>query len=141
MDPATAVGFAASILTFVDFSWTLIRGSGEIYHSITGTTTDNARIGTVIQDLGWITKSIHSDIKGSSPHLRDLKNLAAECIEVSGELSTILEELKRKEGNKVWRSVESKWKNMRKEKEIASIEQKLVTYRLQLVLRLNLMLR
>lgn len=141
MDPVTAVGFAASILTFIDFSWTLIKGSGEVYHSIRGTTTDSARIGTIIEDLDGITRSIQSEIKGQSPHLKDLKTLAVDCVEVSRELSKILEQLKRKEGNKIWRSVESTWKTMRKEKDIASIEQRLVPYRLQLILRLNLMLR
>lgn len=141
MDPITAVGFAASILTFVDFSWSLIKGSYEVYESANGTTTDHTRISTVLGDLDNITKSLQCDIKGSSPHLTDLKKLAVECAEVSQKLSKILEELKRKEGNKAWRSLEAKWKSMRKEKEIASIEQRLNTYRLQLLMRLNLMLK
>jgi hypothetical protein len=141
MDPVTAVGFAASILTFVDFSWTLIKGSCEVYESATGTTADHTRIDTVLNDLNTITKSLQSDVNGNSPHLTDLKKIAVECAEVSQELSTILKELKRKEGNKVWRSLEAKWKTMRKEKEVASIEQRLNTYRLQLLMRLNLMLR
>jgi hypothetical protein len=141
MDPVTAVGFAASILTFVDFSWTLIKGSYEVYESATGTTADHTRIDTVLKDLNTITKSLQSDVNGNSPHLTDLKKIAVECAEVSQELSTILKELKRKEGNKVWRSLEAKWKTMRKEKEVASIEQRLNTYRLQLLMRLNLLLR
>jgi hypothetical protein len=141
MDPVTAVGFAASIINFVDFSWSLIKGSYEVYESATGTTTDHTRISTVLEDLDTITKSLQSDVKGSSPHLTELKKLAVECAEVSQELSTILKDLKRKEGNKAWRSLEAKWKSMRKEKEVASIEQRLNTYRLQLLMRLNFMLR
>ena len=138
MDPITAVGFAASILNFVDFSWTLIKGSYEVYEL--GTTSDNMRITSVLSDLEGITKSLQADVKGSSPHVKDLKSLAAECIEVSQELSAILKDLEMKEGNKIWRSLEAKWKSMRKEKEIAAIEQKLIEYRLQLLLRLNLIL-
>ncbi|KAE9363293.1 hypothetical protein N431DRAFT_564836 [Stipitochalara longipes BDJ] len=138
MDPITAVGFAASILNFVDFSWTLIKGSYEIYDL--GTTYDNMRITSVLSDLDGITKSLQSNVRGNSPHVKDLKSLAAECITVSQELSAILKDLEMKEGNKIWRSLEAKWKSMRKEKEIATIEQKLIEYRLQLLLRLNLML-
>jgi hypothetical protein len=139
MDPVSAVGFAASILTFVDFSWSLLKGSYEVYQF--GTTSDNARITTVLGDLEGITKSLQSDVKGNSLHLKDLKSLAVECVKVSRELSVILKELEIKEGNKIWRSLEAKWKSMRKEKDIASIEQRLIEYRLQLLLRLNLMLR
>jgi len=141
MDPVSAINFAATILTVVDFSWNLISGSYKIYQSTTGTTTDHAQISTVLNDLQTITKSLRSNVKGNNAHVKDLKKLAVECAEVSQELSNILEELKRKEGNKIWRSLEAKWKSMRKEKELASIEQRLNTYRLQLLLRLNLMLR
>jgi hypothetical protein len=141
MDPVTAVGFAASIINFVDFTWSLIKGSYEVYESATGATIDQTRVSTVLDDLSTITKSLQSDVKGSSQHLKDLKKLALECAEVSQELTTILRDLKRKEGNKAWRSLEAKWKSMRKEKEVASIEQRLNTYRLQLLMRLNLMLR
>jgi hypothetical protein len=139
MDPITAVGFAANILNFVDFSWSLIKGSYEVYEL--GTTSGNKRITSVLDDLDGITKSLQSDVEGDTPHVKDLKSLAAECVKVSQELSAILKELEMKEGNKVWRSLEAKWKSMRKEKEIAAIEQKLVEYRLQLLLRLNLLLR
>ncbi|PMD47068.1 hypothetical protein L207DRAFT_448582 [Hyaloscypha variabilis F] len=138
MDPITAVGFAASILNFVDFSWTLIKGSYEVYEL--GIASDNMRITSVLSDLEGITKSLQSDVKGNSPHVKDLKSLAAECIEMSQELSVILKDLQMKEGNKIWRSLEAKWKSMRKEKEIAAIEQKLIEHRLQLLLRLNLIL-
>ena len=139
MDPITAIGFAASILTFVDFSWSLIQGSCEVYEL--GTTSGNKRITSVLSDLDCITKSLQSDVKGDTLHATRLKSLAAQCVLVSQELSTILKNLEMKEGNKIWRSLEAKWKSMRKEKEIAAIEQKLVEYRLQLLLRLNLMLR
>jgi len=106
-----------------------------------GTTASNTRITTVLSDLDGITKSLQLDVEGNTPQVKDLKSLAAECVKVSQELSAILKKLEMKERNKIWRSLESKWKSMRKEKEIATIEQKLIEYRLQLLLRLNLMLR
>jgi hypothetical protein len=136
MDPITAVGFAASILNFVDFFWNLIKGAYEVFEF--GTTANNTRITTILNDLDGITKSLQSDGERNTPHIKDLKSLAVECVKVSQELSVILKELEMKEGNKLWRSLESKWNSMRKEK---AIEQKLIEYRLQPLLRLNLMLR
>lgn len=141
MDPVSAVSFAATILTFVDFSWNLVKGSYQVYQSATNTTTDEARLSTILADLEKVTDTLQYNITGNSPHLEDLRQLAAGCAEVSRELSSILEKLKRKEGNKVWRSLEVTWRHMRKEKEVAAIEQRLNTYRLQLLLRLNLIFR
>ncbi|QGA20421.1 hypothetical protein EYB26_008123 [Talaromyces marneffei] len=137
MDPVSAIGFAVTILTFVDFSWNLVKGSYQVYQSVTITTADNARLSTVLADLKKVTDAIQHDVKGNSPHLEDLRQLAAGCAELSLELSSILETLKKKEGNKVWRNLQAKWKHM---KEVPVIEQRLNVYRLQLLLRLNLIL-
>lgn len=51
MDPVSAVNFAATILTVVDFSWNLVKGSYQIHQSATGTATDDARISTILDDL------------------------------------------------------------------------------------------
>jgi len=141
MDPISAVGFAASILTFVDFSWSLVKGSHEIYRSMTGASTDHAQISTVLDNLEGVTNALQFEVKPTSPHRIALKELAKGCAAVSQELSSILEDLKRKEGNKVWRSLEAQWKVMRKEKTVASIEQRLGSFRLDLLLRLNLIIR
>lgn len=141
MDPVSAVSFAATILTFVDFSWNLVKGSYQVYQSATGTATDDSRLGTILADLEKATDTLQYNVTGNSPHLEDLRQLAAGCADVSRELSSVLEKLKRKEGNKAWRSLEATWRHMRKEKEVAAIEQRLNTYRLQLLLRLNLIFR
>jgi hypothetical protein len=141
MDPVSAVSLAATILTFVDFSSNLVKGCYQVYRSSTNTTTDDARLSTILADLQNVTNSLQHDVAGNSPHLEDLRQLATGCAEVSQELSSMLEKLRRKEGNKLWRSVEATWKHMRKEKEVAAIEQRLNTYRLQLLLKLNLIFR
>jgi hypothetical protein len=141
MDPISAASSAAAILTFVDFSWNLVKGSYDIYRSATGAPADHTQISTVLDDLKSVSETLQSDVKADSPHRDFLKKLASDCATVSKELSGILEDLKRKEGNKIWRSLEAKWKSIRKEKEVASIEQRLNSFRLELLLRLNLIIR
>ncbi|KAH7367076.1 hypothetical protein B0T11DRAFT_50133 [Plectosphaerella cucumerina] len=142
MDPVSAAGFASSIITFIDFSFKLVQGSAALYQSATGTSAENAAIGTIVDDLRNVTDAIAQPPtpETDSQHWRDLRKLAADCNGVSKELADILETLKRKEGNKAWRSLEAAWKSMRKSKEIAAIEERLKTYRVQLLLRTNLIL-
>lgn len=143
MDPVSAAGFASSIITFIDFSFKLVQGSAALYQSATGTSAENAAIGTIVDDLRNVTDAIARPPtpETDSQHWRELRKLAADCNGVSKELAEILETLKRKEGNKAWRSLEAAWKSMRKSKEIANIEERLKTYRVQLLLRTNLILR
>lgn len=142
MDPVSAAGFASSIITFIDFSFKLIQGSVTLYQSSTGATVENAKISSIVDELKDVTDAIaHPPTpQANGSHWPELRKLALECHAVSTELADMLETLKRKDDNKAWRSFECAWKSMRKSKEIAALEQRLNTYRVQLLLRTNLIL-
>ena len=140
MDPITAVGFAASILQFIEFSWGVITGTYEVYKSTTGTTHENAHISTVVNDLERATDGLISDVEGKTKNEKELCNLADKCHELSQDLSKILKKLQASEKNSKWLSLKVKVASMRKEKEIASIEDRLDRYRSQILVRLNFML-
>ncbi|KAH6695310.1 hypothetical protein F5X68DRAFT_147085, partial [Plectosphaerella plurivora] len=125
MDPVSAAGFASSIITFIDFSYKIVQGSITLYSSANGVSAENAAIGTIVDDLRNVTDVIAQPPtpETDSPHWRELRKLAADCNGVSKELADVLENMKRKEGNKAWRSLEAAWKSMRKSKEIAAIEE------------------
>jgi hypothetical protein len=141
MDPITAVGFAASILQFIDFSWGVITGTYEVYKSATGTTLENAHINTVVNDLERVTDGLISDVEGKTKHEKELCKLADKCHNLSQDLSKILKKLQISEENSKWKSLKVKIASMRKEKEIASIENRLDKYRSQILVRVNFMLR
>jgi hypothetical protein len=141
LDPVSAIGLASSIISFVDFSSKLIKGSYEVYKSTKGMTAEDAHNNTVLLDLLSVTEALKSNVKGESSHHKALRKLAADCVDASQELSDIMEELTATEGNRVWKSVEVKWKSMTKSKRVASIDQRLNAYRLQVILRLNLIMR
>ncbi|RNJ56586.1 hypothetical protein D7B24_007073 [Verticillium nonalfalfae] len=142
MDPVSAAGFASSLITFIDFSYKLIHGSVDLYKSAAGATDDNVRISSIVEDLRKITETISTPAppEDDGPHSRELNKLALECQDVSKELADILETLKRREGNKAWRSLEAAWKSMRKSDKVAALVNQLATYRMQLLLRLGLIL-
>jgi len=141
MDPISAVGCAAAIVNFVDFAYSLVKGSYEIYKSDSGGRPGHADINTVLADLDGVTRTLQSNVRTDNPHREPLSRLAWDCNTVSAELSGLLNDLKRKQGNKVWRSIEAKWSIMRKEGRLASVEQRLVSLRLELLLRLNVIIK
>ena len=140
MDPITAIGFAASILQFVQFSASLVRGAYEIQQSSTGTTAENAQISNVISDLQEVTEGLEADFKGSNKHEKALLKLAKQCHTVSDDLMKNLGKLTTKDDSK-WESVRVKWASIRKEKSVASIEKRLSAYSAELLLRISLMMQ
>jgi hypothetical protein len=124
-----------------DGTWGVVTGTYEVYKSTTGTTLENAHINTVIEDLEKVTDGLISDLEGKTKHEKELCNLADNCQKLSKHLSGILTKLQVSERNSKWQSLKVKIASMRKEKEIASIEDRLDKYRSQILVRLNFMLR
>jgi hypothetical protein len=139
MDPITAVSFAASILTFIDFGYKVVTGTLEIFK--TGTSSENARISVVINDLCAVVKPLSREPPGESDHEKALKALAVECQELSRELVSLLERLKMAPDRSKWKSVKVALHSMRKKGEVADLEDKLGKYRSQILLRLALILK
>lgn len=140
MDPITAIGFAASILTFVEFSCNLVTGTYEVLRSTSGTTAENTDIGNVIDDLHAVTAALKLHQLGQSEHEKALQKLASKCSNLSKELLGLLENLKVKGKNSAWKSLKAKLESVRNEKGISSMETRLNRYRSQILIRLNLML-
>ena len=139
MDPITALGFAASILNFVDFSYQVISGTFEVIKS--GSTSETAQVSVVIDDLHNVTKELSNRPVGSSKHDDALNELALECKEASKDLQNILEKLKTEVGSPVWKSIRVVLRSKWKKGEIADLDKRLARYRSQILLRLVLILK
>lgn len=139
MDPITAVGFAASILMFIDFGYKIVTGTLEVFKA--GTTSENAHVSVVINDFRAVVKPLSRQPPGESDHEKALKALAVECQELSRELVSLLERLKTAPDSSKWKSVKVVLHSMRKKGEVADLEDKLDKYRSQILLRLALILK
>ncbi|KAK3328174.1 hypothetical protein B0T19DRAFT_442090 [Cercophora scortea] len=135
MDPFTAIGVAASIITFVDFSWSLVTGAKELHDSGRKTTKENARIRSITSDLQKYSDDLQLGGTGSSVHEQQLSSLAKECADLAKQLIAVLSGLS-KAKNSRWESLKTTWASMRKQSEIADIERRLGEYRAQMNLRL-----
>lgn len=134
-----AVGFAASILTFIDISHQITSGTLEVAKS--GSTSENENLEVIIKDLHDITQKLSCDTLGNSQHEQALKSLASECKELSNELVKVLQKLKTTAGSSKWKSIRVVLRNMWKKGEIAELEARLDKYRSQILFRMVMILK
>lgn len=132
-------GLVSSIITFVDFSWTIVRGTYDVYHSASGATEENVHIGNVIEDLRDVTGKISTDMHGQDEQEKALLKLGQQCHSLSSDLANILRKLttKRRSG---LQSLNIMLRSLIKANEVREIEKRLSEYRGQIILRLDLLL-
>lgn len=135
MDPITAVGFAASILNFIDYSHKVVTGTIEVFRS--GSTAKNVHISEVISDLQDAAKDLTKLPPGRSDHEKALHQLSASCQELAKELTNLLARLSTTDRHSKWTSVRVALRSMRKDGKVAELESTLDKYRSQVLLRLT----
>jgi hypothetical protein len=132
-----AIGLASGIITFIDVSYKIVRGTYEIYSSATGATEENIHIAAVAEDLKSATEVLQDDPEGVDDH--ELLELSKKCCALSQDLSELLRKLQADDKSRL-QSFKVAWRSVRKQKDVSSIEKRLDTYRQQIILRLNLLL-
>lgn len=140
MDPITAIGLASAILTFVDFSYSLVNGMLYIANSAKGITEENEHSSNMLEELQKATKGLDRNLKGSNEHEIELSNLATNCRSLSSELAAVLEKLTVKDKRSKLQRFRISLASRMKQDTVATIQQRLMDYRQAIVLRLNLML-
>lgn len=142
MDPISAIGLASSILTFVDFSWKLVQGTLEIYHSPDGTSDENARLEHVIADLDLMAESLQTNVSVRTKAERNIKDLAEDCREDSQALLGLLSEMKVPGKRRtLWRSLQAKWASILKKDKATELKNRLRDTREEIMLNLTQLLR
>jgi hypothetical protein len=141
MDPVTAAGLASSIITFIDFSWSLVSGAVEIYHSIDGTLEENAYLEDVMGDLRSIAEDLSQGGPRKTKSERNLQLIAEDCHKDSKSLLNILEELRVPGKRTPWKSLKTAWASLRKKDRVSGLGKKLQGYRSEMLLYLGMILR
>jgi hypothetical protein len=139
MDPLTALGLAANILQFIDFSWTLVNSAKEVYGSKTGATRENSDLTNTISRLDDVTTELGTPAS-LDPQQQSLCMLSAQCQILSKELRDILVSLTARPDSKVG-SARVAWKSWRKKDKITSLRGRLNEYRNQILLELAILLK
>lgn len=142
MDPLSVIGLASAIVAFVDFSWNLVTGTWEIYHSLDGVVAENARLEDVTDDLESLTKALEADFPVKTKAERNIKRLAQNCKEDAKTLKDLLEEMKAPGRRRLfWKSLDAKWKSILNKDEVARLKSQLQESRTEIQLNLTAILR
>jgi predicted RNase H-like nuclease (RuvC/YqgF family) len=112
MDPLSALGIAASVVQFVQFSGSLVSKSKQIYKH--GALLDHVECETATRRLTELSTDVESSLKdleelGSLSHdAKTLKLICSNCAKLSEELISRLEKIQVNEKSK-----SRKWKSFR----------------------------
>lgn len=138
MDPLTAVSFASSILTFIDFGFKIVTGTLEVLK--TGSLSENTHISTIINDFDAVVRPLARRPAGRSQHEAALRELSGKCLQVSKRLSGLLETLKASPKTSTWKGLRVALRSMRNRGEVSDLEEQLGKYRSEIVTRLAFLL-
>lgn len=142
MDPITAIGFAANILSFIDYGAKVIAGAIEIYDSTSGTTEECRISETIMTEMRQFTAKLQPP---ANAHLtgeeRALCRLAAECASLAKQILDLLEKAKPKSRKSKASSLFAGLKAKMYEGERRRLEEQLSCCRAQLDLQLNFLTR
>lgn len=102
MDPVTAIGFASSILTFIDVGVKVVKTTNEIRNSVDGSTKLNATRRTVSKELEGISKRLEPpDGIILSREQDSLRKVAQECQGLSKGMLDLLERVKPSKSSRI----------------------------------------
>ncbi|RBR12937.1 uncharacterized protein FIESC28_08428 [Fusarium coffeatum] len=95
MDPITAFQVAGTVITFVEFSRTLLNDARDVYKSPSGATSQVVRLGSIADDLNTVGGHISTSLEScpeSSRTMSDkrLVNICGRCTEMQNELQQAL---------------------------------------------------
>ncbi|KAL4908358.1 hypothetical protein BDW74DRAFT_175047 [Aspergillus multicolor] len=136
MDPFAVIGLAGNIITFLNFGLNIVSKTQEIHGAVSGATADNENLTATTLRFQNMVSEIQK--RNASRGLRndDLTKLAAECIDVSDELQSLLQELKAKKRHSKTSSMRAAWRDWRNKNEKRSQEERLSRCRQELLLLL-----
>jgi hypothetical protein len=148
MDPVSALGVAASVVQFIDFTETLFSGTYQIYKSATGQTKFNFDLMTITTSLNTLNKDLRSSLHLATLDGKPLSKVEAEidticrgCSKVAEQLLLALEKLKAQEEHNFWDSFLKALRTIWQKREVETLEKQLETFRMQISLHINVALR
>ena len=135
MDPVTATGLAASVVTFVQFAWDLFAESHAIYRSAHGLPKNKAFLDGIAGDLRRFSEEISTDSTENASE--DRKILATTCTDIAGELCSALGKVKVKGKRTRWVCFRAALEDVWSRSKIEEIQRRLDNVRAQLHIRLT----
>jgi hypothetical protein len=140
MDPFTAIGLAGNVTQFIDFGCKLFSTTHKIHTSRTGLRSDAERIQALTLDLQGLCLKLKGSLshKAASDDEVKLIPLGLQCQRAAEELLSALAKLVPKDQSR-WSSFQAALRTVWKQEEIDRMNAQLNGFRMELILRLQIM--
>ncbi|KAI2627376.1 hypothetical protein GGS26DRAFT_599295 [Hypomontagnella submonticulosa] len=138
MAELAAIGLAASILQFIDIGYSIVSSATEAYGSVSGMSTETSNLLITIRSLKQVSAQLQSTSL-TMPEHASLRELSAQCQDLSEELIHILRSLRVKKKGSVRESLRVAFKSWQNQSKIKSIHKRLGDCREQIQLELILL--
>ncbi|KAK0644062.1 hypothetical protein B0T16DRAFT_192572 [Cercophora newfieldiana] len=137
MDPATAIGVASGIISFISFSTKLVAGAIKIHESVDGALDDDRSRTAVANELRLFSaRLVPPNSSQLSEEEKSLCLLAKECGVLSDRLINLLDKVKPKDVKSKSQSLWAALKSAVSESEKSSLQNMLSNCRAQLEIQL-----
>src|ERR1700749_785281 len=101
LDPFSAIGLAANILQFVDFSYKVIADAKEIYQSVSGSTCAHAELQSITESFVRLSSTFErppDDARTTATTAeQEICKLAISCKSIADELIATIQNLQIRE--------------------------------------------
>ncbi|OMP85851.1 hypothetical protein BK809_0002062 [Diplodia seriata] len=133
MDPASALGVAASIVELTRFTADLLHKANEVRSSADGALVENRELEAITTTLQGLSDEISKGSHNNSTKAdKKLKELCDGCQDVTGKLLELLQKLKGSNSHHGWNSFRQAALSVWKEKEVRALSDRVERYRRQM---------
>jgi hypothetical protein len=139
MESLTAIGLAANIVQFVDFSTRLLAEPSEVYHAATGLPKEHVELQDVAENLNSMVERLVTPTNPgpSSSTQAEISRIALSAMEVADDLIRTVEKLKVSDSSKnKWRSFRQALSTLWNKDKIESSQKRLDAFRDQLSIQI-----
>ena len=146
LEAVSAVGLAANILQFLEFSFNLIADTREIYHSAKGVTTRNVELESIAESLSRLSLCLMEPVTRTGVALSEAEleiiRHAICCKIVADELLTTVRSLQIRPGShRKWQSFRQALDTVCKKDKISQLQKRLENARAQLTVHVLSLMR
>lgn len=137
LDPLTAVGLAANIVQFLDFTFKLVTETRDTYQSASGHSAKIALLSTIADDLKSLSEHLLlSSVRGNTSIGSDLRLLADEATKVAEELRDAISTVQAKKPHSIWQSFKAVLREIYNDEKIKGLLSEITRLQNSLTLRL-----
>ncbi|KAI0896416.1 hypothetical protein F4806DRAFT_427188 [Annulohypoxylon nitens] len=141
MDPISVLGVVSAVITFIEFSRTLLTGAKKLYKNPDGTVDTNTDLEGA-QDLHQISTRLCTEFTGNNDAENQIRAVAKDCHEKSKILIDLLEKFKVPPNtNRLIYSLKTSWKMRNARSDVKEIKDRLREYQLRIMVHFMAMLQ